>query len=171
MASELHVRLSEVLYRTRGRDWDYAFLLQPPPVLGEGWYTLHRRIFANVEPEGVPMLLRGALGVGTGQPFFACAFTDSARRDSQARPIAHYLVWFGRDAEAAPGVSFGPALVHAFGAGLDAIFELSPAVLRDGVKPLDVCLRQRFSKALSLSTVTLPATPLGPIRWLGTLSV
>jgi len=171
MASELQVRLSDVLYRTRGRDWDYSFLLQPPPVLGEGWYTLHRRIFANVEPEATPVLLRGALGVGTGQPFFATAFTDSARRDSQARAIAHYLVWFGRSAEAAPGVSFGPALVQALGGGLDAIFELSPAALRDGVKPLDVRLRQQFSAALSISAVALPTTPLGPIRWLGTLSV
>ena len=28
--------LSDVLYRTRGRDWDYGFLLQPEPLLGEG---------------------------------------------------------------------------------------------------------------------------------------
>jgi hypothetical protein len=168
---ELTLCLSDVLYRTRGRDWDYAFLLQPPPLLGEGWYTLHRRIFAHVEPESVPTLLRGALGVGTGQPFFATAFTDSVRRDSQARPIAHYLVWLGPAAEAAPGLSFGPALVQALSGGLDAIFELGPAALQGGEKPLDVRLRQRFSEAVPSSTVTLDAALTGPVRWLGTLSV
>jgi len=168
---ELHVRLSDILYRTRGRDWDYAFLLQPPPLLGEGWYTLHRRIFANVEPESAPILLRGALGVGTGRPFFATAFTDAVRRDSQARPIAHYLVWLGDAAEAAPGLSFGPALVQALGGALDAIFELAPAALRDGEKPLDACVRQRFSEAVSVSTIAVREAPAAPVHWLGTLSV
>ena len=102
-----------MLYRTRGHDWDYAFLLQPERLLGEGWYTLHRRIFANVEPNETPVFLRGELGIGTGRPFFATAFTDPARRDYQARPIAHYVTWFGKAAEEAPGWSFGPGLVGA----------------------------------------------------------
>ena len=71
MSEALSLRLGDVLYRTRGHDWDYAFLLQPEPLLSEGWYTLHRRIFANVEPSETPVLLRGQLAIGTGQPFFA----------------------------------------------------------------------------------------------------
>ncbi len=105
MADTLRLRLNELLYRSRGRDWDYVFLLQPPPLIGEGWYSLHRRIFSNVEPSAAPVLLRGSLGVGTGQPFLATAFTDSARRDYQSRPVAHYLTWLGKSAEAAPGCS------------------------------------------------------------------
>jgi hypothetical protein len=85
MTEQLTLQRADLLYRTRGRDWDYCFLLQPAPLLSEGWYTLHRRIFLNVEPEPSPVLLRGALGVGTGQPFLATTFTDRARRDSQGR--------------------------------------------------------------------------------------
>src|SRR5262245_29071331 len=124
MAEGLTLRLRDLLYRTRGHDWDYAFLLQPEPLLGEGWYTLHRRIFANVEPGPVPLLLRGALGIGTGQPFFATAFTDETRRDYQDRPVAHYIAWLGAAAEAAPGHDFGPGLIEKLAAALDSVFML-----------------------------------------------
>jgi len=170
MSETLTLRLRDVLYRTRGRDWDYSFLLQPVPLISEGWYTLHRRIFANVEPEPKPVLLRGALGIGTGQPFFATAFTDAVRADSQARPIAHYIAWFGADAEAAPGVSFGPGLVQALARPLGSVFELSPEALRNGEKPLDTVLRQRFQAALGDDAVSVPASTAHAVRWLGTIA-
>lgn len=170
MSEALRIRLRDVLYRTRGRDWDYAFLLQPIPLIGEGWYTLHRRIFANVEPDYVPVYLRGQLGVGLGQPFFAVAFTDPARRDSQARPIAHYLVWLGAEAEAAPGVDFGPGLVQALAAALDTVFGLTPEALPDRERPLDARLRQRFQQALSQDQVALPTASAARVRWLGTVA-
>jgi hypothetical protein len=170
-ASSLRLRLRDVLYRTRGRDWDYAFLLQPVPLLGEGWYALHRRIFAHVEPEPTPLFLRGALGVGTGHPFFACAFTDPERTDSQGRPVAHYIAWLGADAEAAPGLAYGPRLVEALAAPLDSVFELSPDALRGrSEKPLDAQLRQRFAAALTADTLSLECSPAGSIRWLGTIA-
>jgi hypothetical protein len=174
MAELLSLRLSDVLYRTRGRDWDYGFLLQPPPVLGEGWYTLHRRIFASVEPGPAPLLLRGALGVGTGTPFFATTFTDTERRDSQGRPIAHYIVWLGPDAESAPARDFGPAFVTALEAPLAVVFELLPQVVqRNETKPLDTLLRARFGAAISTPLLQLQcgAAAASSIRWLGTLGV
>jgi hypothetical protein len=172
MVEALSMKLDDVLYRTRGRDWDYGFLLQPAPLLAEGWYTLHRRVFASIEPGVVPLLLRGELGVGTGKPFFATAFTDTQRRDSQGRPIAHYITWLGIDAENAPGHSFGHSFVAALKAPLDAIFDLSPqALLRPDSKPLDALLRARFQAALSSSSLRLECPDNQPIRWLGTLSV
>lgn len=172
MAERLRVSLRDVLYRTRGRDWDYCFLLQPPPILGEGWYALHRRIFANVEPAPVPLLLRGALGVGTGHSFFATAFADATLRDYQDRPVAHYLIWLGPSAEAAPGLSFGPPLVQALSSALAQVFELNTESLRRGEsKPLDTLLRERFQAALPCTEVVMQATTAGsPIRWLGTLA-
>jgi hypothetical protein len=171
MAEQVRVRLSDVLYRTRGRDWDYGFLLQPEPLLGEGWYAIHRRIFANLEPAPNPLLLRGALGIGTGHPFFATAFVDAQRRDYQERPIAHYLTWLGAAAEAAPGVSFGPGLVEALRPALDSVFELSAESMRRGAsKPLDALVRERFQGALALSQLTVPCAQGAPIRWLGTLA-
>ncbi len=171
MADSLLLRLSDVLYRTRGHDWDYAFLLQPEPLLGEGWYALHRRIFANVEPTEAPVLLRGALGIGTGRPFFATAFTDAARRDYQARPVAHYIAWFGPAAEAAAGTSFGPGLIAALGPALDSVFELAPEALKRGeTKALDSLLRARFLAALPAAEVRVTCQPAGTLRWLGTIA-
>jgi hypothetical protein len=168
---ELTLDLRQVLYRTRGHDWDYAFLLQPEPLLGEGWYTLHRRIFANVEPNETPVLLRGELGIGTGQPFFATAFTDPVRRDYQDRPIAHYLAWFGKAAEAAPGWSFGPGLVEAVSPALDTVFGLSPELLKRGEsRPLDTLLRSRFLAALPRAECTAPCASSAALRWLGTIA-
>jgi hypothetical protein len=171
MAEALRIRLREVLYRTRGHDWDYAFLLQPEPLLGEGWYALHRRIFSNVEPEPSAVLLRGALGVGTGQPFLATTFTDPVRRDYQARPVAHYIAWLGRAAEAAPGVSFGPGLVDALSPALDAVFGLAPEALKRGAsKPLDALLQERFLAALPQSELSVSCSAPRAIKWLGTLA-
>jgi len=172
MAEALTLGLGQLLYRTRGHDWDYAFLLQPEPLLSEGWYTLHRRIFANVEPGPVPVLLRGALGVGLGHPFFATTFTDAQRSDYQARPVAHYIAWLGRAAEAAPGLSFGPGLVEALAPGLDAVFGLDPETLKRGeTKALDTLLRARFQAALRLpDQVTVPCAPTSDLRWLGTIA-
>jgi hypothetical protein len=172
MTETLSLSLDDVLYRTRGRDWDYGFVLQPKPLLREGWYALHRRIFANVEPTQQPLLLRGSLGVRTGQPFFATVFTDAERRDSQGRPVAHYVTWLGPAAESAPGVSFGAPFVAALKPALAAIFELSPEALQRGQdKPLDTLLRTRFGAALTSSSLTLHCPDTSPIRWLGTLAV
>jgi hypothetical protein len=171
MAETLTRRLGDVLYRTRGHDWDYAFLLQPAPLLAEGWYALHRRIFTNVEPTETPVLLRGALAVGLGQPFFATAFTDATRRDYQARPIAHYIAWLGRAAENAPGVSFGEGLVAALAGALDSVFGLDPeAVKRGETKALDALLRARFQAALSQSEVNVSCQPSRALRWLGNVT-
>ena len=171
MAEVLTLRLSDVLYRTRGHDWDYAFLLQPTPLLGEGWYALHRRIFANVEPTSVPVLLRGSLAIGLGQPFLATAFTDATRRDYQARPIAHYIAWLGRAAENAPGVSFGEGLVAALGDALDSVFGLDPeAVKRGETKALDTLLRARFQAALGQTEVRVSCQPTRALRWLGNVT-
>jgi hypothetical protein len=175
MTETLSLRLSDVLYRTRGRDWDYGFVLQPKPLLREGWYALHRRIFSNVEPTPRPLLLRGSLGVGTGAPFFATAFTDVERRDSQGRPVAHYVTWLGADAESAPGASFGGPFVAALGPALDSIFALSPEQLQQAPhgsdKPLDTLLRARFNAALTTPALSLVCPDTSPIRWLGTLAV
>ena len=171
MVEALRLRLADVLYRSRGRDWDYAFLLQPEPLLGEGWYALHRRIFSNVEPAAAPVVLRGTLGIGTGQPFLATAFTDAKRRDYQARAVAHYLVWLGQAAETAPNVSFGPSLVAALAPALDAVFDLTPEALKRGEsKPLDALLQRRFFAALTSTELALPSPPASAVRTLGTLA-
>lgn len=168
----LGIRVRDLLYRTRGRDWDYAFLLQPAPLIGEGWYAIHRRIFANVEPSSAPVGLRGTLGIGQGHPFFATAFTDAERHDHQGRSIAHYLVWLGQSADDAPGKSFGPGLVESFRPALDAVFDLVPEQLMSGeTLALDSVLRQRFGASLDRLELTITNASAAPVRWLGTVAV
>jgi hypothetical protein len=170
MIERLSVRASDLLYRTRGRDWDYAFLLQPLPIVSEGWYRLHRRIFTHVEPAEKPVLLRGSLGVGMGHAFLATTFTDPRRRDSQGRAIAHYMTWLGAEATTASDVSFGPELLSALDPALDAVFELSPTSLTRGTtQPFDALLRERFAAALATATFSLPVGTELFARRLGTL--
>ncbi len=169
---KLHLKVKDLLYRTRGRDWDYAFLLQPAPLLSEGWYTIHRRIFANVEPTPEPLLLRGTLAIGQGHPFFASAFTDQERRDHQGRPVAHYLVWFARAGDPSPDGDFGAPLLTALSAALAAVFELVPQqLLRGQTAALDSLLRDRFAQALGSSELTLALRDRSEARWLGTVAL
>jgi hypothetical protein len=170
--SSLSIAAGDLLFRTRGRSWDYAFVLQPEPLLGEGWYALHRRIFKNVEPESRPLLLRGTLGIGVGHPFLATAFTDAARADAQGRPVAHYFTWLGSDTAGAPDIHFGSALVRALAPALDAVFELEPEALRCEHQPLDAVLRQRFREALPRSHFSFEGSGKAlAARWLGVVPV
>ena len=170
MLDALNIRLADVLYRTRGLDWDYAFLLHPEPLLREGWYRLYRRMFAGVEPGPEPILLRGRLGVGLGRAFFATAFTDAERRDDQGRAVAHYFAWLGPAAERAPDLSFGPALAATLAPALDAIWKLPPDLARSaGAAPLDRALRLRFAAALPSAELHVSALPTSAVRWLDTI--
>jgi len=122
-------------------------------------------------PRG-PLERRGELGIGVGRPFFATTFVDSKRRDSQERPVAHYLVWLGKAAEAAPGVSCGPGLVSEMGPALDAVFGLGPSALGSGAeRPLDALLRARFVGALPARDVAVVVGKSAALRWLGTISL
>lgn len=171
MLDALDIRLADVLYRTRGSDWDYAFVLHPEPLLREGWYRLYRRMFAGVEPGTDPVLLRGSLGVGLGRAFFATAFADAERRDDQGRSIAHYFAWLGPAAERAPDLSFGPALAAALSPALDAIWKLAPGLTRSSdAQPLDRALRAKFAAALPTAVVHVSALKSAPVRWLNTIA-
>jgi hypothetical protein len=149
-APVLRIPLTRVLYRTRGRHFDYTFLMQPDPLIGEGWYAIHRSIFARVEPALSPWRARGVLPVSIGYDYLATAFADAQRRDSQGRPIAHYLVWLDdRAAVAAGDPNFGPALIDDLAPAIEAVFDLDPRDLEaHTARPLDVQLRQRFRDAL-----------------------
>lgn len=97
------IDLECVLWRTRGFTWDYDFVLEPSAPHSDGWYWMHRAVFAGVEPAETTRYCVGDLGEDTGEitPFVAAALLDPVRRDEHGRPIAHYIVWFhvGRTAD------------------------------------------------------------------------
>lgn len=90
------MNLKYVLWRTRGYNWDYDFVLEPESPSSGGWYLIHRSVFGGVTPTMKPTYVRGTL-VDTGAesvPFVGAAFLDPSRRDAHGRPVAHYVMWF-----------------------------------------------------------------------------
>jgi hypothetical protein len=90
------LKLSAVLWRTRGFDWDYGFLLEPAAPASFGWYRVQQAIFDGCQPTAETKYLIGALfdGSKAKKSFVAAAFLDPSREDEYGRQIAHYVVWF-----------------------------------------------------------------------------
>lgn len=91
----MKVDLKNVLWRTRGRHWDYSFVLCPSTLKEENWYDFHAQVFARCTPGRTPYSVGGTLVSDSTQvPFVATIFLDEVRSDSAERPIANYIVWF-----------------------------------------------------------------------------
>ncbi len=97
----VQLKLEHLLWRTRGRHWDYLFLVEPHARYGQGWYSLHKEVFADSEPrpEGERYVLGELLDEQSRQRmvFVGTVFLDDHRRDAFGRPIAHYMVWLRPD--------------------------------------------------------------------------
>lgn len=127
----LEVDLHHVLWITRGKGWDYTFLLWPllPRIADPD--GLRQRIFDGVRPGYVPQSITGRVRDGhERRAYLATTFIDTVRRDDAGRPIIHHLVWFPPDGdtrEVAP-TDWGPQLVDAVRDPYDAV---SPVVTYD----------------------------------------
>jgi hypothetical protein len=91
------IRINQLLWRTRGREWDYMFLAEPLSELEGGWYSFHKNVFAALNPREKEAHVIGELFDSTAEnlvPFVGAAFLDGRRTDSLGRPIAHYMTWF-----------------------------------------------------------------------------
>lgn len=91
----VQLNLENVLWRTRGRQWDYSFVLRSLRPLVDSWYDVHLKAFAGVTLDETPTSLAGILVQGFEEyPFVASAFLDARRRDSAGRPVGNYFIWF-----------------------------------------------------------------------------
>ncbi len=118
------IDLRNVLWRTRGRHWDYAFLLVPEQPSKSAWFHDYREIFDGMEPsrDKPAINLCGKLSLPTFsvQPFVATCFVDPTLQDDNQRPIKHFFIWFYDntfDSNNAP-TNWGSQLVAA----LNAVF-------------------------------------------------
>lgn len=115
------IDLDSVLWRTRGYEWDYSFILRPVHPHIETWYDFHADVFSETTPGATPSITGGFLRLGDGDemPFVATSFQDPTLRDAAGRPIAHYLIWFpntpGRPTEYAVATNWGAQVISAFG--------------------------------------------------------
>lgn len=124
------VDLHHVLWRTRGLNWDYTFLLRPILPDADRWYELHSRIFDGLAPETTEQDRMGTVLDGDDEHgFIAATFLDPSRRDAAGRPISHYVVLFlpneplKQEFDGVPE-NWGRQLVAALSPALDAAFGL-----------------------------------------------
>lgn len=117
----MRIDLDSVLWRTRGRTWDYGFVLRPVHPHIETWYDFHADAFSGATPGRDPVSVGGVLLTIDGEevPFVATTFQDPTLRDAAGRPVAHYFVWFptiaGAPADLEIPADWGPQVVQAFG--------------------------------------------------------
>lgn len=122
------VRHTEVLWRTRGRVWDYAFILKPSFRTEVNWYRFNTEAFADLNPTREEQYRAGYLD-GEEWCWVSAAFLDEHRKDGSGRPVAHYIVWFypvirrGKTKFSVPA-RWARQFVSALGPVLDAGFDL-----------------------------------------------
>lgn len=128
----MEVDLGSVLWRTRGKEWDYRFVLTPDRPFLEDCYGFHVEAFAGRSPESERVIIGGTLlSEGYQHPFLATAFNDSSRRDAAGRPVAHYMIWFP-DSHASdasiklPSLDWGTQVLEAMEADWTSAFDTGP---------------------------------------------
>ncbi len=126
-----------ILWRTRGKHWDYAFVRTPKRIKIDGWYEFHTRTFSGVLPTRQP-LNKGYIALISGQriPCICTAFQDTVRVDIAGRPITHFVTWFPDQKNEQPGqvmlpADWGHQIVARFDAAFQRIFDL-PQDFTDG---------------------------------------
>lgn len=125
----MQIELGRVLWRTRGRTWDYSFVLRPAQPHIENWYGFHTEVFAGTTPGVAPVSVGGTLRTASDDvvSFVATVFQDDTLADLAGRPVVHYLVWFRHstgevtDLEVPP--NWGSQLVRALGDEWRSLFE------------------------------------------------
>jgi hypothetical protein len=158
----LYVRidLDNVLWRTRGLGWDYTFVLRPAHPHLNNWYDVHADVFSGTSPGATASNLGGVLHTADNQEvvFVPASFLDPGLKDSAARPIAHYLVWFppvvGLRGELAVPPDWAIRVVEAFG---DAWRD---AFAGDGVSDADLLASARalIKEVVVADTATVPVS-------------
>lgn len=144
----MEVDLGSILWRTRGREWDYGFVLKPDHPFLEDCYGFHVEAFAGRSPEHERVIIGGTLlSDGQRHPFLATAFNDSSRRDAAGRPVAHYIIWFpDSHASAAsiklPSPDWGNQILGAVEAEWTPAFDADP----DDAEQLLAHARERIGK-------------------------
>ncbi len=115
--------MDAVLWRTRGKDWGYCFLLVPEELRPSGAFEIWNQVFAAERPTVTEHYVFGR--AARSLQYVGVTFEDTERRDRFGRPICHYVMWFFSDTdpklalETLP-VDWGHAFVDAMGGAPDA---------------------------------------------------
>ena len=119
----MRINRNQTLWRTRGKEWDYAFTSTPDsiPDLDGQWYQVHKKVFFDPKIEhSMPYYQGGSLKLSRHEQKFyrAVACKDPFRQDIQGRTIVHYIVVFF-DESPAEKEEWGQELLSALADEID----------------------------------------------------
>jgi hypothetical protein len=90
----------DLLWRTRGLNWDYKFVSLPAEPQAIPWWSVYNQVLGSRKPEEKPVLIYGQLVYGRffplfvqSRPFVATSYRDPKLQDKKGRAIAHDLIW------------------------------------------------------------------------------
>lgn len=129
------IDLRRLLWRTRGRRWDYTFLLRPTVPARPAWFNTYLEIFPEERERpgrpGSAVYSDGTLPQG-GELYVAAVVTDPVRQDLCGRPVLHLFVVVGGER---PPDGWAEQLLADLGPVHSRVFEAERApgeiVLRD----------------------------------------
>jgi hypothetical protein len=133
------VRRDDLLWRTRGRSWDYEFITRPRRNWKDRSYLVTTQVFSA----GAGPVPSNIVGLVEGETYLACSVLDPERRDEFGRPVQHYVLWLvpeGALHGGVPEISNDWLLrtMAALRGPLDALFEAPAAPT--GEEPWEVDL-------------------------------
>lgn len=93
--SKLTIPVNELLWRTRGKHWEYCFLILPQVDRGS-WWRFYREVRAelNISPEGDEVIGTLIDREGNQRPYLASVFLDAKLSDAAGRETEQFVVWF-----------------------------------------------------------------------------
>lgn len=85
-----------ILWRTRGRRWDYSFVVCPLLPVVTSLYDFYVQVFADAQPGDGPIHTGGWVydDAAGRTAFVATTFYDERLADSTGRNVVHYMTWF-----------------------------------------------------------------------------
>uniref|UniRef100_A0ACD5GN38 Uncharacterized protein n=1 Tax=Desertifilum tharense IPPAS B-1220 TaxID=1781255 RepID=A0ACD5GN38_9CYAN len=156
--AKLEFNPSSLLWKTRGKYWDFEFISNPSYPKLDSWWSKFQEVFNDDQVDEEPKIYYGEWNFDRGEvkQYLAAACFDAEREDWTRRRIQHFLIWFPDDIESAQGLkNFAPADWHnQILAHLDSffnaedIFDLSEeeiSNLRSNGKKLGIFLKEQYS--------------------------
>lgn len=96
--SNITIKTSELLWRTKGLNWEYSFVLLPEIDRGS-WWRFYREVKAKLDFSQHGDQALGTLidREGNEHPYIASAVLDSVHLDSAGRETEQFVVWFPKE--------------------------------------------------------------------------
>ena len=165
-----HFDTSQLLWRTRGAEWDFDFVLRPQvPAL---WLDVFSWVFPeNQAPvKGVEYrkgsLIHEASGHRAAYPFYAAAFSDAEHTDTAGRQVQQFFIYVVKQKSGSIDLleesDWAHDLLSALSIPYSAIFDMhrgADETARDYTKRLTQAFHDKLPPEVSVAARTAGTTP------------